>query len=71
MPNPDLTQQALALPLTEQVELAQALWQSISDRSFAAEDDRDALRVARRRNEDLTAGRVTGRSHEQVMGLDR
>jgi putative addiction module component (TIGR02574 family) len=69
LPQKLLTEQALALPLSERVEMAQALWQSIDlDAQFPQQDaEQEALRLARRRDEELAAGDTTGRSHAQVM----
>jgi putative addiction module component (TIGR02574 family) len=69
MSKQELTQKILALPLTDRVELAQALWQSIDDEpvSGTAAEEREAVDLARKRERDLATGRVEGRSHQQVM----
>ena len=56
----------MALPLSERVSLAQALWQSI-DAGLADTDEREAVREAVRRDEELSSGAVAGRTHEEVM----
>lgn len=58
-----LTNEVMALPLSERVPLAQALWQSI-EAGMADSDQRDALREAARRDRELSRGAVEGRSHE-------
>jgi putative addiction module component (TIGR02574 family) len=66
----DLTRQLLTLPLLDRVELAQALWQSIDDRfadTTSASEEHEAISAALMRDADLASGRVTGRTHEQVM----
>jgi putative addiction module component (TIGR02574 family) len=56
----------MALPISERVSLAQALWQSI-DPGLAAVKDREAVAEAIRRDEELSSGVVQGRTHEEVM----
>ena len=56
----------MALPISERVSLAQALWQSI-DAGLEASKDREALAEAIRRDEELSSGVVQGRTHEEVM----
>ena len=60
----------MALPLSERVSLAQALWQSI-DAGLADPDEREAVREAIRRDEELSSGAVTGRTHDEVMQAAR
>ena len=60
----------MALPLSERVSLAQALWQSI-DAGLADTDEREAVREAVRRDEELSSGAVAGRTHEEVMQAAR
>lgn len=61
-----LTSEAMALPLSERVSLAQALWQSIGV-GLADIDDDSAMRDATRRDQELSSGAVAGRTHEEVM----
>jgi putative addiction module component (TIGR02574 family) len=61
---------AMALPLSERVLLAQALWQSI-DAGIAEADERAAVAEAIRRDKELSSGRPTGRTHEEVMEAAR
>ena len=65
-----LTTEAMALPLPERVSLAQALWQSI-DAGLADTEERDAVREAIRRDQELSSGAVAGRTHEEVMQAAR
>jgi hypothetical protein len=74
MAHEKLAEEALALPLVERVELAQALWESLDEErpeDAAAEDEREVLERARRRDSELTTGAVRGRSHQEVMEAAR
>ena len=66
MSTEQLTAEALALPLEERVSLAQALWESINA-GLAEADEASAIAEAIRRNDELSSGAVTARSHEDVM----
>ena len=70
MSNQELTAEAMALPLSERVSLAQALWQSI-DAGLAETDERDAVREGARRDKELSSGAAVGRTHEEVMAAAR
>lgn len=70
MSTQELTTEAMALPLAERVSLAQALWQSI-DAGLADADEREAVREALRRDQELSSGEVAGRTHEEVMQAAR
>jgi len=61
-----LLDEAMALPLSDRVSLAQALWQSI-DAGLAAADEGVALQDSMRRDRELSSGGLTGRTHEEVM----
>lgn len=65
-----LTTEAMALPIAERVLLAQALWQSIDD-NLEETSEADALKVAIRRDEELSSGVVKGRTHDEVMKAAR
>jgi len=65
-----LTTEAMALPLSERVSLAQALWQSI-DAGLADTDEREAVREAIRRDHELSSGAVVGHTHQEVMEAAR
>jgi putative addiction module component (TIGR02574 family) len=70
MTSQQLTTEALTLPITERISLAQMLWQSIeSGRESAASDD--FLREAVRRDHELTSEAVVGRTHDEVMDAAR
>lgn len=60
----------MALPLAERVSLAQALWESI-DAGLPDIDERSAVAQAIQRDEELSSGKVTGRTHEDVMQAAR
>jgi putative addiction module component (TIGR02574 family) len=61
---------AMALPLSERVSLAQALWESI-DAGLRDSDERAAVAEAIRRDKELSSGQVAGRTHEEVMETAR
>ncbi|MEO5754480.1 MAG: addiction module protein [Chthoniobacterales bacterium] len=65
-----IQQEAMALPLSERVSLAQALWESI-DAGLADTDQRAAVCEAIRRDQELSSGAVVGRTHEQAMQAAR
>jgi putative addiction module component (TIGR02574 family) len=65
-----LKQQAMSLPLSERVSIAQALWESI-DGHVADGDERASVQEAIGRDEELSSGAVAGRTHEQVMQAAR
>lgn len=60
----------MALSLTERVDLAEALWQSISD-GLRTGGAREAIEQATRRDAELTSGAAPGRTHEEVMQAAR
>jgi putative addiction module component (TIGR02574 family) len=70
MTTEQLIANAMALPLEERVSLAQALWESI-DAGLPNADERAAVDEAVHRDEELSSGRVTGRTHEEVMEAAR
>ena len=70
MSTDQLTAEAMALPLAERVSLAQALWESINA-GLPDNDERTAIADAIRRDEELSSGKVTGRTHEEVMDAAR
>jgi hypothetical protein len=65
-----LIAEALALPISERVSLAQALWRSI-DSGLADAAPNDSLREAIGRDHELSSGAVAGRTHEEVMAVAR
>jgi putative addiction module component (TIGR02574 family) len=70
MSTEQLIADAMALPLSERVSLAQALWESI-DAGLPDADERVVVAEAIRRDEELSSGRVAGRTHEEVMQAAR
>jgi len=70
MSTQELTAEAMALPLADRVSLAQALWQSI-DAGLADSEEREAVREAVRRDQEISSGIVIGRTHEEVMQAAR
>lgn len=75
----DLVQRLIALPLPERVFVAQELWQSIdegthietADGQNEADEQKEAVQTALRRNAELASGAVLGRSHDEVMEAAR
>ena len=70
MTTEQLIADAMSLPLAERVSLAQALWKSI-DAGLPDADERAAIAEAIQREEELSWGKVTGRTHEEVMQAAR
>ena len=66
MSTQQLTVEAMALPISERVSLAQALWQSINAGLEAAKNS-EALAEAIRRDDEISSGAVQGHTHEEVM----
>jgi hypothetical protein len=68
MSSDEVLQAAMTLPLADRVILAEALWASIDQGTPGSDrEEQDAIDLAGRRDAELSAGRVIGRSHEQVM----
>lgn len=65
-----LTADAMALPISDRVSLAQKLWQSI-DAGLADTEKHEALRVAVQRDQEFSADAVVGRTHDEVMQAAR
>jgi putative addiction module component (TIGR02574 family) len=65
-----LSKEALALPLAERVALAQMLWASLEE-GQEEPDDQCVMAEALRRDAEMTAGTVTGRTHAEVMAAAR
>ena len=70
MSTQQLTTEAMALPVAERASLAQLLWRSI-DAGLPDADERETVREAIRRDQELTSGAVAGRTHEEVMQAAR
>lgn len=73
MSREQLTQEALALPMDERVQLAELLWRTINQGLLPGEgdDDAEALQKAKSRDAELSSGAVIGRTHEEVMEAAR
>jgi putative addiction module component (TIGR02574 family) len=70
MSTEQLIAEAMALPLAERVSLAQALWESI-DAGLPDTDELAAIHEAVQRDEELSSGKVAGRTQEEVMQAAR
>jgi len=70
MSTEQLIADAMALPLSERVSLAQALWESI-DAGLPEANEHSAVAEAIRRDKELSSGLVAGRTHEEVMEAAR
>jgi putative addiction module component (TIGR02574 family) len=66
MTTEELIADAMALPLAERISLAQALWESINA-GLVDTDERSAIAEAVQRDEELSSGKVNGRTHAEVM----
>ena len=66
MSTEQLMADAMALPLADRVSLAQALWESI-DAGLPDTDATAAVNEAIQRDQELSSGKVAGRTHEEVM----
>ena len=67
---PQLTSEAMALPLSERVSLAQALWQSIGH-SVEDAGEKGALSDSIARDQEISSGAVSCHSHAEVMRAAR
>ena len=70
MSTEQLKHQVMSLPIAERVSLAQALWESINA-GLVDTDEKAALREAAQRDQELSSGTISGRSHEEVMQAAR
>jgi putative addiction module component (TIGR02574 family) len=70
MTTEQLIANAMALPLADRVSLAQALWESI-DAGIPDTNEAAAIAEAINRDEELSSGKVTGRTHQEVMEAAR
>lgn len=64
-----ITDQVLSFPVAERVFLAQKLWESLEEREYTgtADDEMEALIEAKKRDAELSKGKVEGHSHKEVM----
>ncbi len=67
----DVFTQALALPVTQRVQLAQRLWESLGPTESSADSDDDVIEVARRRDDELSKNPEVRRTHQEVMRAAR
>jgi hypothetical protein len=65
MSTQQLTTEAMALPLSERILLAQTLWQSIGA-GLPESDENGAVSDALERDEELSSGAFAGRTQEEV-----
>ena len=70
MATQQLTEQVMALPLADRVDLAEALWLSICD-GLPTGTEREAIDQAVRRAAELESGKAVGRTHQDVMEAAR
>ena len=70
MSTEQLTAEAMALPLSERVTLAQTLWASIENGLPEIPEDVAVQEVVRRDNE-LSSGAIAGRSADDVIQTAR
>jgi len=69
----ELETDVLALPIAEGCRLAQRLWESLDDSEMSSQTSAEAELVAavRRRDEELSSGRVQGLPHDEVLRAAR
>jgi putative addiction module component (TIGR02574 family) len=70
MSTEQLKNEVMSLPIAERVSLAQALWESINA-GLVDTDEKNALREAARRDQELSSGTASGRTHEEVIQAAR
>ncbi len=66
MSKDEIIERAMELSLQERVLLAEQLWQSISP-EVEADGTREVIETAKRRDLEMTSGRVEGLTHDAVM----
>jgi putative addiction module component (TIGR02574 family) len=66
-----LASTALSLPARQRAKLAQALWTSISDSQPAKDASNSLRRELRRRDTEITRGKVRCKEHTEVMKAAR
>jgi putative addiction module component (TIGR02574 family) len=65
-----LSTEAMALPLAERAALAQQLWASLDD-GLSTPNEQSIMAEVFQRDEELSNGTVTGRTHGEVMAAAR
>jgi hypothetical protein len=72
MSREQLLKEAMALPIEQRVDIAQALWASIDEGSEnEVDDEARTIATARLRNTELSDGTIREQSHEEVMTAAR
>jgi putative addiction module component (TIGR02574 family) len=61
----------LALPPRQRAQLAQELWDSIDQQAKTSALDDEEMAEIRRRDREISQGKVRGRSHREVMKAAR
>jgi putative addiction module component (TIGR02574 family) len=64
-----ITNEALALPLPQRIELAQQLWDSIHDRADPGPIDEATRTEIERRDAEMENGAIVGVAHDQALEL--
>jgi putative addiction module component (TIGR02574 family) len=62
---------ALALPPQQRAKLAQDLWDSIDEQAQVSPLDEAEMAEIKRRDREISQGKVRGRTHKQVMKAAR
>ncbi len=70
MSNEQLTQEAMSLPISERIALAQSLWESI-EQEIPDDDEQAVIDEAIRRDNELTSGADQGCSYEEAIEAAR
>ena len=71
MSHEQLTDAALALPVSDRAALAQRLWASLNDELPLPSDGDAVEETALRRSEELSSEAVLGRDHAEVFAAAR
>jgi hypothetical protein len=73
MSTQQLVAELLSLSLSERIDVAQAVWQSINEAAEFSPGEEEGVAVAEasRRDAELASGTVAGRSHADVMAAAR
>ncbi len=70
MSKEEIIERAMELPLRDRVLLAEEIWQSIGSLTgveATSDGAREAVETAKRRDLEMTSGRVEGLTHDAVM----
>jgi putative addiction module component (TIGR02574 family) len=66
-----LASTVLALPTRQRARLAKALWKSLDDRANHPPVDPELLVEVKRRDQEISLGKVRCKTHEEVMKTAR